>query len=85
MIDRIRNKAKYNQVMALIEGFIKKATEGGGFNSLPKTEAEELSRLGSLAEQYEYDVLKLMPLPVIIKAVSAKITNNSYDIKLKCP
>jgi len=69
MIDKIRNEAQYSQVIALIEGFIKKATEGGGFNSLAKTDAEELSSLGLLAEQYEDNVLKLMPLPVTINAV----------------
>ena len=73
MIDIIRNEAQYNQAIALIEGFIIKATEVGGFNSLSKTHMEELSRLGLLAEQYEDNVLKLMPLPVTIKAVSAKI------------
>lgn len=69
MIDKIRNEAQYSQVIALIEGFIKKATEGGGFNSLVKADAEELSHLGLLAEQYEDNVLKIMPLPVTINAV----------------
>ena len=39
--------------MALVETFIKKATEGGGFHSLSKTDADELSRISVLAEQYE--------------------------------
>lgn len=69
MIDKIRNEAQYNQVMALIETFIKKATEGGGFHSLSKTEAKELSRISLLAEQYEDKFLKIMPLPVTINAV----------------
>ncbi|MDR3696400.1 helix-turn-helix domain-containing protein [Mucilaginibacter sp.] len=69
MIDKIRNEAQYNQVMALIERFISKATEGGGFSSLSATEAEELSHLSLLAEQYEDDVLKIMPLPVTITSV----------------
>lgn len=84
MINKIRNEAQYNDVIALIEVFIKKAIEGGGFNSLEKSDAEELSRLGLLAEQYEDNVLKLMPLPVTIKAiVQHKITEmNINQIKL---
>ncbi len=69
MIDKIRNEEQYNQVMTLIETFIKKATDGGGFHSLSKIEADELSHISLLAEQYEDNVLKLMPLPVTINAV----------------
>lgn len=69
MIDKIRNEAQYNQVMALIETYIKKATEGGGFHSLSEKEADELSRISLLAEQYEDKFLKIMPLPVTINAV----------------
>ncbi|HWD88667.1 MAG TPA: helix-turn-helix domain-containing protein [Mucilaginibacter sp.] len=69
MIDKIRNEAQYNQVMNLIEVFIKKATDGGGFSSLSAAETEELSELSLLAAQYEDDVLKIMPLPITISAV----------------
>ncbi|HEY8780741.1 MAG TPA: helix-turn-helix domain-containing protein [Mucilaginibacter sp.] len=69
MIDKIRNEAQYNQVMALIEKFIEKATNGGGFNSLSVQEQEELSSLSLLIEQYEDNILKIMPLPVTINAL----------------
>ncbi len=69
MIDKIRNEAQYNQVIALIETFIKKATEGGGFHSLSKTEADELSCISLLTEQYEDNILNIMPLPVTINSV----------------
>ena len=69
MIDKIRNETQYNQVMALIEKFIAKATDSGGFNYLSDAEKEELGTLSSLVEQYEDDVLKLMPLPVTINSV----------------
>jgi HTH-type transcriptional regulator/antitoxin HigA len=69
MIDKIRNEAQYNQVMALIEKFIAKATERGGFNFLTDEEKEELGNLSLLAEQYEDNVLKIMPLPVTISSV----------------
>lgn len=74
MINKIRNEAQYNQVMLMIEGFLKKATSGGGFSSLPENDANELSQLSLLAEQYEDTDLKVMPLPVTINSVvQAKI------------
>ena len=69
MIDKIRNEGQYNQVMALVEKFISKATEGGGFSSLSSAEADELGHLSLLAEQYEDNILKIMPLPVTIASV----------------
>jgi len=69
MIDKIRNEAQYNQVMALIEKFITKATDSGGFTFLSAPEKEELANLSLLAEQYEDNILQLMPLPVTINSV----------------
>ena len=66
MIDKIRNEAQYKQVLSLIESYIKKATDNGGFNTLTKRENNGLKQLSVLAEQYEDDVLKIMPLPVTI-------------------
>ena len=43
--DKIRNKNQYEQVCQLIEAFIKKATNGGGFHSLNKKETDELHQL----------------------------------------
>lgn len=64
MIDKIRNEAQYKQVLSLIESYIKKATDNGGFNTLTKKENNELQKLSVLAEQYEDEVLKIMPLSV---------------------
>jgi hypothetical protein len=61
MIDKIRNEPQYNQIMALIEVFITKATQLGGFSGLSDDDKDELSHLSSLAEQYEDEVLKIMP------------------------
>jgi antitoxin component HigA of HigAB toxin-antitoxin module len=75
MIDKIRNKVQYDQVLELIEKFIKKATDGGGFHSLNKKEDTELHQLSLLAADYEKNVLQLWPLPVTISAVvQQKIT-----------
>ena len=68
VIDKIRNEAQYIQVMALIEKFVAKATDSGGFNFLTDGEKEELNHLSLLAERYEDDVLKIMPLPVTISS-----------------
>lgn len=69
MIDKIRNDGQYNQVLALIEKFIEKATNIGGFGSLSNHDADELAKLSVLAQRYEDDVLKLMPLPTSINAL----------------
>jgi HTH-type transcriptional regulator/antitoxin HigA len=49
--------------------FITKATQLGGFSGLSDDDKDELSHLSSLAEQYEDEVLKIMPLPVTIASV----------------
>lgn len=75
MITKIRTEKQYNQVMELIETFLKKATEQGGFHTLKKKDADELARISLLAEDYENNVLKVMPLPLTINAlVQQKVT-----------
>lgn len=69
MIDKIRNEAQYNQVLSLIEKIIANATDKGGFNYLPEGEKEELAQLSIIAEKYEDEFLKIMPLPLTISAV----------------
>lgn len=69
MINKIRTQKQYEQVMTLVEGYLTKATENGGFKSLTRKESEELKQLSLLAEQYEDEVLKIMPLSVTIENV----------------
>src|SRR5690606_41944884 len=69
MISKIRNEKQYNQVMVLIESYLQKATDGGGFQALSQREADELEKLSLLAEQYEDEEMKLMPMPVTLSAV----------------
>ncbi|SMC75108.1 helix-turn-helix domain-containing protein [Pedobacter africanus] len=69
MITRIRTEAQYHQIMQLIETFIGKATDNGGFHTLTEAESNELEQLSVLAERYEDRVLKIMPIPVTINAV----------------
>ena len=69
MIDKIRNKKQYDQIMQLIENFIQKATEGGGFHTLTPKEADELEGLSLLAEKYEDEELKILPATLSIRSI----------------
>lgn len=69
MINKIRNEKQYNQLMILIEKFIQKATDGGGFHTLNSEESEELQRLSVLAEKYEDEVMNIMPLRVTLNSM----------------
>ena len=68
-IGKIRTQKQYEQVMNLIEVYLQKVTEGGGFSSLSKKDADALQHLSLLAEQYEDDEMKLMPMPVTLTDV----------------
>lgn len=69
MIDKIRTEKQFNQVMELIEGYLQKATEKGGFVALTKKETEDLQQLSQVAEAYEQEVLKVWDFPVTITSV----------------
>jgi len=69
MIDKIRTDKQYRQVMSMIESYLTKATNGGGFSSLNKKETDELHKLSLLAERYEDEVLQIMPLPVTVENI----------------
>lgn len=59
-MSKIRNKKQYTQVMTVIESYLQQATENGGFHALSEQEADELSKLSLLAEQYEDEGMKLL-------------------------
>lgn len=69
MITKIRNEKQYNQVMSLIEEYLQKATNLGGFQALSKAENDELKKLSLLAEDYEDTVLQIMPIKPSIGAI----------------
>ncbi|WP_194776848.1 helix-turn-helix domain-containing protein [Pararhodonellum marinum] len=62
MITKIRTEKEYKAVMKTIESLLEKATAIGGFHELAKEEAMMLSTLSELAEAYEDNTLKLMPI-----------------------
>lgn len=58
---KIENRKEYNKVMSRIEGILQKSTELGGFDKLPKKDADILQSLSLSAEQFE-DSIPLMPI-----------------------
>lgn len=62
MMTKIRNEREYKAAMKTIESLLDKATQAGGFHMLPADEATMLAKLSKLAEAYEDNTLKLMPI-----------------------
>ena len=62
MLTKIRNEREYKAAMKTIESLLNKATGAGGFHKLPAEEATMLGNLSKLAEAYEDNTLKLMPI-----------------------
>ncbi|HMI64887.1 MAG TPA: hypothetical protein VK517_02560 [Cyclobacteriaceae bacterium] len=62
MTEKITSKIEYLATMKGIEGLLKKATRAGGFKELEKSETARLNRLSKLAEAYEDNSLRLMPI-----------------------
>lgn len=62
MLARIRSEKEYKAVMKTIETLLGKATDMGGFHMLPKGESALLARLSNLAEGYEDNTMRLMPV-----------------------
>ena len=62
MLTKISNEWEYKAAMKTIESLLNKATEAGGFHKLPAEKATMLDNLSKLAEAYEDNTLKLMPI-----------------------
>jgi len=62
MIRKIRTEREFKTVNQTIEALLGKATKLGGFHKLEKQEAEMLSNLSKLVEDYEDRILGLMPM-----------------------
>ncbi len=81
MITKIRTATEYGQVMQIIEGYLQKATQNGGFQSLAPQETDELQRLSLLAETWE-DSIPLMPIRQP-QTLTEMIEWKMYQMKLK--
>ena len=62
MLTKIRNDREYKVTMKTVESLLNKATKAGGFHKLSTDETAMLASLSKLAEAYEDNVLKLMPI-----------------------
>jgi HTH-type transcriptional regulator / antitoxin HigA len=62
VLKKIRNGQEYKATIKTVESLLNKATEAGGFDKLPAEEATMLVILSKLAEAYEDNSLKLMPI-----------------------
>ena len=81
MINKIRTAVEYNQVMQIIEGYLHKATKGGGFQTLTPPEKKELQQLSLLAKAYE-DSIPLIPIKQP-ETLTDMIELKMYQMKLK--
>ena len=81
MLTRIRNKKQYDVVMQTIEGLLEKATQKGGFHQISKEEGNLLASLSKLAESYEDNVMKLMPVKpkTLQEAVNFKMAERKLN------
>ena len=62
MIRKIRSERDYELVMKSVEALLAKASNRGGFHRLTPVEASLLEKLSLLAESYEDNTLRIMPI-----------------------
>lgn len=75
MLDKIRSKEQYEAINQMIEKYIVKATELGGFHKLSLKEDSELSRISFLARDFE----QVMMLPMELKQSLNSIVQHRLD------
>jgi len=81
VIHKIKTEKEFKAANLTIEGLLNKATKLGGFHKLEKSETEMLSELSKLVEDYEDNILGLMPIKpkslqeaVELKRIERKLT-----------
>lgn len=80
-IEKINDRAEYNEVMKRIEKLLQKATHSGGFEKLSAKEKETLKKLSVMAEQYE-DSIPLMPIKAP-NTLTEMIRYKMFEMNLK--
>lgn len=80
---KITTDEQYKSVMAQIEVYLQKATQNGGFQSLTPTEVSDLQSMSLLAEDYEDNVLKLMPLTRKPDSLADMLNFKMFELKYK--
>lgn len=80
MITTINTESAYRQIQAVIEGYLQKATEGGGFASLSEEDDRELLRLSHLMRAYEQEHF---PMPTQPQTLAGMVELKMFERKLK--
>ena len=80
-VEKITDRAEYNQVMKQIELLLQKSTNNGGVDSLSKDELNTLQQLSLMAEQYE-DSIPLMPIKTP-STLTEMIRYKMFEMNLK--
>lgn len=80
---KVQNTEEYQFLMNQIEVYLQKATHNGGFQSLIPEEVSELQKLSLAAEDYEDNVLKIMPLTRKPDSLSDMLNLKMFEFKYK--
>ena len=80
---KIKTESGYKSIMAQIDAYVQKATDNGGFQSLNQTEVADFQQLSLAAEDYEDNVLKLMPLTRKPDSLSDMLNLKMFELKYK--
>lgn len=80
MVTTINTESEYRRVQAVIETYLQKATEGGGFASLSEEDDGELLRLSHLMRAYEQ---QHFPMPTQPQTLAGMIELKMFERKLK--
>jgi HTH-type transcriptional regulator/antitoxin HigA len=79
--EQLKKRKDYVDVMKQIEALLQKSTQIGGFDKLPKEDADTLASLSVLAEQYE-DSIPLMPIKTP-STLTEMIRYKMFEMNLK--
>lgn len=79
--EQLKTRKDYDEVMKRIETLLQKSTQLGGFDKLPKEDADTLASLSLLAEQYE-DSIPLMPIKAP-STLTEMIRYKMFEMNLK--
>ncbi len=79
--DKIKDRAKYEEIMKRIEKSLERLTKLGGIEHLPAKEIKTLQELSLMAEQYE-DSIPLMPIKAP-KTLAEMIRYKMFEMNIK--
>ena len=80
---KIKTENEYQSEMAQIDVYVQKATHKGGFQSFNQNEVADFQQLSLAIEDYEDNVLKLMPLTRKPDSLSDMLNLKMFELKYK--